>query len=42
MPEMWEQEGVGCARSCLRGDFQEELTLPQHMLDMLAKELVQI
>ena len=23
---MWEQENVRCARSCLRGDIQEELT----------------
>ena len=25
MPEMWEQEGLSCAWSCLRGDIQEEL-----------------
>ena len=25
MPEMWEQEGLGCAGSRLRGDIQEEL-----------------
>ena len=27
MPEMWEQEGLSCAWSCLRGDIQEELNV---------------
>jgi hypothetical protein len=25
MPEMWEQEGLGCAESRLRGDIKKEL-----------------
>jgi hypothetical protein len=25
MPEMWEQEGLGCAGPRLRGDIQKEL-----------------
>jgi hypothetical protein len=25
MPEMWEQEGLGCAGSRLRGDIKKEL-----------------
>src|SRR5262249_30503704 len=25
VPEFWEQEGVRCSWSCLRGDIQEEL-----------------
>jgi hypothetical protein len=39
MPEICEQEGVGCARSRLRGDIQDELMLPQQMLDVFAKNL---
>ena len=27
MPEMWEQEALGCAGSRLRGDIQEELSI---------------
>ena len=26
MPEMWEQEGLGRAGSCQRGDIQKELS----------------
>jgi putative FmdB family regulatory protein len=29
VPEMWEHEGVRCARSCLRGDVKEELRAVQ-------------
>jgi len=27
MPEVWEQEGLACAGSRLRGDIQEELSI---------------